>query len=932
MTKKSKSKQNHVSVSVPTPEDVSKLTFASQEEREKTIIWEPQAGPQTIALLREEFEIFVGGSKGGGKSYLGIGWLISGNPSVPIDKCTPIDISYINCPDYRALAIRANLIDLESWREEAMAVYGKMGAEFKHNPDEIVFPSGAKIILGHLDNSDAVYKYFGQVVHRVFLDELTFVPDFKIYQKLMSCLRSAIKGIRPQMLLTGNPGGPGHSWVQSRFITPVDEKGNRIPPLTPIVDKSFNPFLKRYVEISRIYIPARIGDNKKLVQMDPMYYSRLMGMDEAERKAYIDGDWDAFLGTYFTSFRGIHKEGEPDNACHVVSLKDKNALHYRELQAWWPRWIGVDWGYKHCSSALWGCQDPNGQAIIYRELIGSEISAFELGMSIALATMDDFKGLERKNILLFLSPDAFSKRDETNTIAELITSGIQRVLGPATTYILKADEENGNRGGSISIGVTPAQNARIIGWQHMRELMRWKQTTVSGAGFTMKDEILPRLLISDECKRLIQAIPSATYAKDGEDVLKTTAADDDILDSCFVAGTMIETADGPLPIEDVRVGCEVLTRKGLRKVVAAGMTNPAAKTVSVDFSDGVCITCTDSHPIYVHGRGFIPIGGLKCGDRVLTLKQLPIKELFLGDTQKTKRDISEFTSGRLETTGCLELALFIEKFGKTPMEKFQKALTSITSMATRSITRWRICNASLLKSISASILPMNGESLCAEPLMSTGHSLRSGMPRQMAECGTRSTQMRLPLLGCLGNLYAKIAASLTSYWHTYQNSAQIIASRRQEGKRGWISKIAHALVVALRSSATSISKQNTIPVLALNKRASETLPVFNLTVEGEHEYFANGILVHNCRYLLAAHKYNQNKEPFQVFYTRRMETAQQRHPEGMDAMMVDMVQRKIEEDFKVKDVQPMTVHRASSRQAKFDRQAWASQRGLHYER
>lgn len=32
--------------------------------------------------------------------------------------------------------------------------------------------------------------------------------------------------------------------------------------------------------------------------------------------------------------------------------------------------------------------------------------------------------------------------------------------------------------------------------------------------------------------------------------------------------------------------------------------------------------------------------------------------------------------------------------------------------------------------------------------------------------------------------------------------------------------------------------------------AAGTADVYNLSVDGEEEYFANGVLVHNCRYLL----------------------------------------------------------------------------------
>lgn len=497
---------------------------AAAEQRGTRILWRSQPGPQTEALLRKEFEIFMGGAKFGGKSYLGIGWLMAGNPEVPWEKATPIDVSYLNCPQYRALAIRRNLIDLESWVDEARLVYEPMGAEYKQNPDEFVFPSGAKIILGHLDTHDAAYKYFGQRIQRAFVDELTFIPDFKTYQLLMSCVRSTIPGVRAQMLLTGNPGGPGHSWVESRFINPLDEHGIPIPPQTPIIEESFNPFLKQKVQITRIFIPAKISDNKIGIEQDPLYYNRLAGMDEAEKKAYLYGDWSAFKGEYFKSFRPVHRGEEPTNACHVVSLQQ------RKLEPWWPRWIGMDWGYKHNSAAFWACQDPNGQIIIYRELVSPEVSAVEFGMAIAVASRDDIRGLEKKNMILHLGPDAWQQRDEPNTIAELITSGIQRMYGYSAAYIIEDDGMAPSQTGEVSIGVVKAPHARIMGWQYIRELMRWKTPDLPPGTITKTREILPKLLISDTCTRLIKAIPSASYAKDGEDVFKTDSPEDDILD------------------------------------------------------------------------------------------------------------------------------------------------------------------------------------------------------------------------------------------------------------------------------------------------------------------------------------------------------------------------------------------------------------------
>ena len=48
-------------------------------------------------------------------------------------------------------------------------------------------------------------------------------------------------------------------------------------------------------------------------------------------------------------------------------------------------------------------------------------------------------------------------------------------------------------------------------------------------------------------------------------------------------------------------------------------------------------------------------------------------------------------------------------------------------------------------------------------------------------------------------------------------------------------------------------------------------PVFNLSVEGTEEYFANGILVHNCRYGIAGHLLDAEDEPDEVKLKRRLD-------------------------------------------------------------
>ncbi len=529
-------------------------------------LWAPQAGPQTEVMLSDEFEIFFGGAKGGGKSYCIIGWLLKGNPGVPADIANPVDISYINCPDYRALVVRKNLEDLNSWISEAYKIYLRLGANYTQKPNEFTFPSGAKIIMGHLDDDRAAEKYFGNVVHRAAVDELTFIDNVDNYMKLYSCVRSNIQGVKAQMLLTGNPGGPGTSWVMERFVEPIDQNGDVIPPNTIISDKEWNPFTKKVEEMTRIFIPASLKDNPKMIESDPLYYNRLAGLPEAQRKAYLEGDWHALGGVFFPEFRSKHRDNEPAEACHVIPTGS------RHIPAWLPRFGGCDWGFGHHAVVYGAVKDLNGQTIIHKELYLRQVGTVELGDAIGRLFMDDLEALYKSGatplIPLYLSHDAFEKKD-AKTQAEWIAEGIARVLGPKAVHLPDLFETNNlGPGGNdffaqvkfqqkTGISLSVAQNARRAGAAHVREMLRWKQIAeVDENQFSYeayynlvhtdmqkaqvyyesfqrrKREILPKLLIEDHCKALISSFPALVADKnDIEDVLKTSALCDDVYDA-----------------------------------------------------------------------------------------------------------------------------------------------------------------------------------------------------------------------------------------------------------------------------------------------------------------------------------------------------------------------------------------------------------------
>ena len=201
---------------------------------------------------------------------------------------------------------------------------------------------GAMIFLGHCENEDDVHKYDSMQINLFTPDELTSITEWIYLYIGFQRVRSPVPELPAIIRAAGMPGGIGHTWTYKRFIKPAP-KGGKI-----IVGRGGN---------KRIYIHSTLEDNRYI---DPTYRQSLQGITiEAERKAKLLGDWDAYQGQVFDEFRDRKFDDEPANAIHVVEPF--------EIPSWWPRIVIGDWGFAAMTWVGWAAISPNKRVYIYRE-------------------------------------------------------------------------------------------------------------------------------------------------------------------------------------------------------------------------------------------------------------------------------------------------------------------------------------------------------------------------------------------------------------------------------------------------------------------------------------------------------------------------------------------------------------------------------------
>src|SRR5262245_29414830 len=244
------------------------------------IAWSARGNPAQLALLEcPIFEVFFGGARGGGKTDGMLGeWVrhadLYGEHAI-------------------GLMLRRTRTELIETIERSRAIYGLMGWTYHETDKMWRAPNGARLRFAYLERDADAELYQGHNYTRLYVEEMGTFPSPAPIMKLMATLRSSA-GVPVGFRATGNPGGPGHQWVRTRYIDPA--------PLGNVIIRDDVTGLKR------IFIPSKVDNN---VHIDVEDYKRRLRASGSKElvAAWLDGDWSVTLGAFFDCW---------DSGRHVV--------------------------------------------------------------------------------------------------------------------------------------------------------------------------------------------------------------------------------------------------------------------------------------------------------------------------------------------------------------------------------------------------------------------------------------------------------------------------------------------------------------------------------------------------------------------------------------------------------------------------------------
>lgn len=448
---------------------MAQAALAADDTSDTIVHWEPQ--PKQAAFIScPADDVGFGGARGGGKSEGVAGDFVSHEETYGEAAI--------------AMAFRRERTQIVELIERCRQIMVPLGYKWHEQDKYFRGPKGGRLRFTYLESDSDADAYQGHSYTRLYPEEMGTFPNEGPINKLFATLRSG-HGVPCQMKGTCNPGGPGHQWVKARYAL-----GGRIDQ---IVEREFefeNPFTKKKIKKTRVFIPSKVTDNKYL---GDDYVANLYQVgSKALVDAWIFGDWDVVEGAFFD--------------CWDVS---KHVIRPFAIPKEWLRFRSADWGSaKPFSVGWWAVVGdsfelaradsassivlPRGAIVRYREWYGSsapnvglKLTADEVATGIAERENND------KPRFGVLDPSAFAQDGGPSIAERMAAKGV---------IFQRADNKRVSQLGAIG------------GWDQMRQRL-------------IGQDGVPMIYCFSTCVDSIRTIPSLQHDPDRPEDLDTEGED-----------------------------------------------------------------------------------------------------------------------------------------------------------------------------------------------------------------------------------------------------------------------------------------------------------------------------------------------------------------------------------------------------------------------
>lgn len=258
---------------------------------------------QQLALgVPHEYDLFLGGGRGGGKSTIAL--------------CSAYQYAMAN-PGTRSLFLRQSYPSLHDAVMNSVQLFTALdpGSKFNRSDLHWTFSNLSTMTFAALADLDLYRRFQGSNIALAIFDECQQWASPELPDLLLSNLRSSSSQTRS--IYCANPGDRGHAWIYERFIKPCP--GDGVPFKT---NNGRSTVVLRSTHLDNPHLGKEYADNLAAATRH----------DPALLKMWLSGDWSIQGGAFFSDAISTH---------NVVTIYPDD---YWPDRGDWRLYTAIDWG------------------------------------------------------------------------------------------------------------------------------------------------------------------------------------------------------------------------------------------------------------------------------------------------------------------------------------------------------------------------------------------------------------------------------------------------------------------------------------------------------------------------------------------------------------------------------------------------------------